>query len=256
MNVYPVEIEEVLYTMGGIQDAAVIGVPDQEWGEAVKAVVVLQDGARISEAQVIEFCKARLAGFKVPKSVDFCLGYPQAAHGGKSLNGSLGKHTGKGRRLRSPEQFIHQPESDMSENPLFHLMSPFSIATFGAGNNFMKMGTMQALSIVKDGYKGKVYPVHPREKQVMGLKAYAGVEDLPEPPGSRLSGGPFKPGGPHYGSLRKKGNKKRHRHHCGVRGGRYRRAEDAGPAQQRLKKIRHPVPGAQLHGNHQQRDFP
>jgi len=67
-------------------------------------------------------------------------------------------------------------------NPLHRLMNPSSIATLGAGNNFMKMGTLQALSILKDGYTGKFYPVHPREKEVMGHKAYASVAELPEPP--------------------------------------------------------------------------
>ncbi len=70
----------------------------------------------------------------------------------------------------------------MTENPLHHLMKPSSIALFGAGNNFMKMGTMQALSIVKDGYQGQILPVHPKEKTVMGFKAYASVADLPMTP--------------------------------------------------------------------------
>ena len=70
----------------------------------------------------------------------------------------------------------------MSDNPLHLLMNPKSIAVVGAGNNPMKMGTMQALSIIKDGYRGKFYPVHPTEKQVLGYKAYAQIEDLPETP--------------------------------------------------------------------------
>lgn len=70
----------------------------------------------------------------------------------------------------------------MPTNPLQLLMNPSSIATFGANNNFMKMGTPQALSILKDGYTGRFYPVHPREKEVMGHKAYASVAELPEPP--------------------------------------------------------------------------
>ncbi|GAB6145843.1 acetate--CoA ligase family protein [Desulfocicer niacini] len=70
----------------------------------------------------------------------------------------------------------------MTTNPLHYLMNPSSIATFGASNNFMKMGTMQALSMIKDGYKGKIFPVHPEEKQVLGRKAYASVADLPETP--------------------------------------------------------------------------
>lgn len=70
----------------------------------------------------------------------------------------------------------------MSENPLHLLMNPRSIAVAGAGNNFMKMGTLNALSIVKDSFPGRLYPVHPREKTVLGLPAFATVADLPETP--------------------------------------------------------------------------
>lgn len=68
------------------------------------------------------------------------------------------------------------------ENPLHLLMNPKSVATVGAGNNPAKMGTLQALSIIKDGYSGKFYPVHPTDKTVLGHKAYASALDLPEPP--------------------------------------------------------------------------
>lgn len=70
----------------------------------------------------------------------------------------------------------------MAELVLQRLMNPSSIATVGAGNNPMKMGTMHALSILKDGYKGNYYPVHPREKTVLGHKAYPSVVDLPAVP--------------------------------------------------------------------------
>ncbi|MGB4682149.1 MAG: acetate--CoA ligase family protein, partial [Dethiobacteria bacterium] len=70
----------------------------------------------------------------------------------------------------------------VKENPLNLLMSPRSIATVGAGNNPTKMGTIQALSIVKDGYRGRFYPIHPTEKEVLGHKAYPSVFDLPEAP--------------------------------------------------------------------------
>ncbi len=70
----------------------------------------------------------------------------------------------------------------MSDNPLHRLMNPSSIASVGAGNNFMKMGTMQTLSIIKDGYRGKFFPIHPREKKVLGHDAYPSVADLPEAP--------------------------------------------------------------------------
>jgi acetyltransferase len=61
-------------------------------------------------------------------------------------------------------------------------MNPRSVAVVGANNNPMKMGTMQALSIVKGGYRGRFYPVHPREKTVLGHQAYPSVSDLPEVP--------------------------------------------------------------------------
>lgn len=70
----------------------------------------------------------------------------------------------------------------MSENPLHLLLHPKSIAVAGAGNNPVKMGTLQALSILKDGYQGKFYAVHPTEKAVLGHPAYASPLDLPEAP--------------------------------------------------------------------------
>ncbi|MGA9111816.1 MAG: acetate--CoA ligase family protein [Smithella sp.] len=70
----------------------------------------------------------------------------------------------------------------MSENPLHLLMNPQSIAVVGANNKPSKMGTIQALNIFKDGYRGRFYPIHPTEKTVLGFKAYASPEDLPEVP--------------------------------------------------------------------------
>jgi len=70
----------------------------------------------------------------------------------------------------------------VSKSPLETILAPRSIATVGAGNNLSKMGTMHALSILKDGYKGRVYPIHLNEKTVLGEKAYKSVQDLPETP--------------------------------------------------------------------------
>src|SRR5665648_80446 len=61
-------------------------------------------------------------------------------------------------------------------------MNPKSIAVAGASNDPQKMGTLQALSILKDGYPGKLYPLHPTEETVMGHRAYASVHDLPDIP--------------------------------------------------------------------------
>jgi len=65
---------------------------------------------------------------------------------------------------------------------LFPIANPKSVAFFGASNNYTTMGTMQLLSMKDLGYEGRVYPVHPREKEVLGYKAYESVLDLPEVP--------------------------------------------------------------------------
>jgi acyl-CoA synthetase (AMP-forming)/AMP-acid ligase II len=70
-NVYSVEVENTLYTHPSILEAAVIGVPDPKWGEAVKAIVVLKDGHSVTEEEIILHCKDRIARYKAPKSVDF-----------------------------------------------------------------------------------------------------------------------------------------------------------------------------------------
>ena len=70
-NVYSTEVEEVLYLHPAVLEAAVFGVPDQQWGEAVWAVVVPRAGQpAISAADLIDFCKGRIAGYKIPKGID------------------------------------------------------------------------------------------------------------------------------------------------------------------------------------------
>jgi acyl-CoA synthetase (AMP-forming)/AMP-acid ligase II len=70
-HVYPSEVEEVISQHPKVFDVAVIGVPHDKWGEAVKAVVIPKDGEELQEQEIIEFCKERMAGYKKPKSVDF-----------------------------------------------------------------------------------------------------------------------------------------------------------------------------------------
>ncbi len=70
-NVYPAEVENVIYQLPQIGEVAVIGVPDEKWGEVGKAIVVLKPDQAISEADIIEYCRANLGRYKVPKSVAF-----------------------------------------------------------------------------------------------------------------------------------------------------------------------------------------
>jgi len=81
VNVYPVEIEATLRHLDKIQDVAVIGVPDEKWGESVKAVVVAKPGTDLTEEEIINFAKEKMAGFKVPKSVDFVAEIPRSLTG-------------------------------------------------------------------------------------------------------------------------------------------------------------------------------
>jgi long-chain acyl-CoA synthetase len=66
-NVYPREVEEVLYTRPEVLECAVVGLPDQEYGERVTAFIIEREGHRVDPASLRDFLKARLAGFKVPK---------------------------------------------------------------------------------------------------------------------------------------------------------------------------------------------
>ena len=89
-NIYPREIDEVLYQHPAIAAAAAVGVKDELYGEEVAAVVVLKAGARTTEQEVIDFCKARLADFKCPKTVRFVEDIPKGPTG-KLLKRELAK---------------------------------------------------------------------------------------------------------------------------------------------------------------------
>jgi len=93
-NIYPAEIEEVLYKHPKIQECAVIGVHDEKWGESVKAVVVCKSGEQLSEQEVIDYCKNHLASYKKPRSVDFVDSLPHSAIG-KVLKRVLREQYGK-----------------------------------------------------------------------------------------------------------------------------------------------------------------
>ena len=76
-NIYPAEVESALFGHPAVADVAVIGVPDPRWGEAVKAVVVKKPGADLREGELIDWARERIAGYKLPKSVDFIDALPR-----------------------------------------------------------------------------------------------------------------------------------------------------------------------------------
>jgi acyl-CoA synthetase (AMP-forming)/AMP-acid ligase II len=80
-NVYPSEVEQVIWSHPAVQDCAVIGVPDEKWGEAVKAVVELNPGQSVTADELIALCKARLGSVMAPKSVDFVAVLPRSPVG-------------------------------------------------------------------------------------------------------------------------------------------------------------------------------
>ena len=80
-NIYSREVEEALASHSDVLDAAVIGVPHPKWVEAVKAVVVIRNGANVTEEELIAHCKSRIASYKCPKSVAFVASLPRLATG-------------------------------------------------------------------------------------------------------------------------------------------------------------------------------
>jgi fatty-acyl-CoA synthase len=80
-NISSLEVEKVLAAHPGVYEAAVIPVADQKWGEVPRAVVVAKPGSKPSEVELIEFCRARLAHYKCPQSIEFCEGLPKTATG-------------------------------------------------------------------------------------------------------------------------------------------------------------------------------
>jgi long-chain acyl-CoA synthetase len=98
-NIYPREIEEVIYSHEAVLEAAVIGVPDDYWGESVKAFVVLKDGMTATEEEIINLCKESIASYKKPRSVEFVEGLPKNPTG-KILKRVIREHYWKGRERR------------------------------------------------------------------------------------------------------------------------------------------------------------
>ncbi len=80
-NVYPAEVENVLYEYPAVAEVAVIGVPDEDWGETIKAIVVLKAGMNATAFDIINFVRGKLADFKLPRSVEFTESLPRTPSG-------------------------------------------------------------------------------------------------------------------------------------------------------------------------------
>jgi len=80
-NIYPIEVENAIFSHPAVADVAVIGIPDDLWGEAVKAIVILNDGAPATTDDIIAFAKQQIASYKAPKTVDFVEQLPRNAAG-------------------------------------------------------------------------------------------------------------------------------------------------------------------------------
>ncbi len=98
-NIYPKELEDVIAAHPKVKEAAVIGVPDEKWGEAVKAVVVPKAGETVTEQEIIDYCRDHMASFKKPKSVDVVGELPRNPYG-KVLKTALREQYWKGYERR------------------------------------------------------------------------------------------------------------------------------------------------------------
>lgn len=87
-NVFPAEVENILYKHPAVAQAAVIGVADERWGESVTAIIVVKEGMRVSESDIQTFCRGEIAGYKIPKQVVFMDELPTSATG-KLMKGQL-----------------------------------------------------------------------------------------------------------------------------------------------------------------------
>jgi acyl-CoA synthetase (AMP-forming)/AMP-acid ligase II len=100
-NIYPAEVQSAISAHPDVVRAAVIGVPSEKWGEAVKAVVILRAGSALSAAALIAFLRPLIAGYKLPKSVDFVPELPLTAVG------KIAKQTLRERYWTLPGRRIH-----------------------------------------------------------------------------------------------------------------------------------------------------
>ncbi|MER7046493.1 acyl-CoA synthetase [Streptomyces jumonjinensis] len=100
-NIYAVEVESVLHQHPDVYEAAVVGIPDEQWGEAVQAVVVPRDGAVLDEAELIAFCAGRLARMKKPRAVEVVAALPH------NPNGKIDRRAIRERYWAGAERRVH-----------------------------------------------------------------------------------------------------------------------------------------------------
>jgi len=81
MNVSAREVEEIIYLHPGVRECAVIAVPDDHWGESVKAVISVRDGQRVTSEEIVKLCREHLASYKRPRSIDFVEEFPKSGMG-------------------------------------------------------------------------------------------------------------------------------------------------------------------------------
>jgi len=92
-NIYTAEVERVLLEHPAIAEAAVLGLPDVKWGELVAALIVLRQGRQLEESEIAEFCRQRMAAYKLPRKLRFVLELPRNS-------------MGKVQKFKAVEQFI------------------------------------------------------------------------------------------------------------------------------------------------------
>ena len=99
VNVYPLEIEEILHRHPKVLEAAVIGVPDSKWGEALLAFVVPKPGSSVDPEEIVSFCEGKMARFKIPRSIQLVAELPKSP-AGKVLKRVLREPFWTGREAR------------------------------------------------------------------------------------------------------------------------------------------------------------
>jgi len=99
-NVYSTEVEAVLYAHPAVKEAAVIPIPDPDWGEAVHACIAVRDGKRVTAEELEEFCRERMANYKVPLSIEFIENELPKGGTGKILKKQLRERYWKDRTRR------------------------------------------------------------------------------------------------------------------------------------------------------------